>query len=180
MQNIVVPVDFSDQTDAVLELARLFGEAFSAHIWLLHIAAPEPEFVGYEPGPDCVRDQVAKGLRGEHQQVQQLARQLAGQGIEVTALAIQGPTIEKILAELQKLAADLVIMGSHGRGAIYRTLLGSVSEGVLHGAACPVLIIPPLDRAHRQGSEDAGSDRTASATADTENGDTLADTTELR
>jgi nucleotide-binding universal stress UspA family protein len=54
--------------------------------------------------------------------------------------------VEKILAQMEKLDADLVIMGSHGHGAIYRTLLGSVSEGVLHDAACPVLIVPVKDR----------------------------------
>lgn len=146
MQNIIVPVDFSDQTDVVLQLAGQLGLAFGAHVWLLHVAAPEPEFIGYRPGPDSVRDQVAKGLRAEHQQVQLLAKQLGSRGVEVTALAVQGPTVEKILAQMEKLDADLVIMGSHGHGAIYRTLLGSVSEGVLHDAACPVLIVPVKDR----------------------------------
>ncbi len=146
MKHIVVPVDFSEQTPAVLALAGQLASVFDAHVWLLHVAAPEPEFVGYGPGPDCVRDQVAKGLREEHRQVQELGGELERQGLRVTALAIQGPTVEKILAEVGKLEADLVILGSHGHGALYRTLLGSVSEGVLHGSSCPVLIVPPAGR----------------------------------
>jgi nucleotide-binding universal stress UspA family protein len=61
--------------------------------------------------------------------------------------------MRKILAEIHKLQADLVIMGSHGRGAIYRTLLGSTSEGVLHRSSCPVLIVPPLGRETRVETE---------------------------
>ena len=142
MQNIVVPIDFSDQTDAVLQLAGQLGLAFGAHVWLIHVANPDPDFVGYEPGPQSVRNHVAKELRTEHQQVQLLGKQLARRGLEVTALAIQGPTIAKILAQVDKLDADLVVMGSHGHGAVFRTLLGSVSEGVLHKSPCPVLIVP--------------------------------------
>jgi nucleotide-binding universal stress UspA family protein len=143
MKSIVVPVDFSDQTEAVMQVARRLGEAFDAQIWLLHIAAPDPDFVGYGTGPDVVREQVAKGLREEHSKVQELGDELRVQGLTATALAIQGPTVDTILAEASKLEADLIIMGSHGHGAVYRTLMGSVSEGVLHRATCPVLIVPP-------------------------------------
>jgi nucleotide-binding universal stress UspA family protein len=142
MHNLLVAIDFSDQTDAILQLAGQLGLAFDAHVWLLHIVTPDPEFVGYEPGPKSVRDQVAKELRAEHQQTQLLAKQLGLRGVEATALTVQGPAVEKILAQRHKIDPDLVIMGSHGHGAVYRTLLGSVSEGVLRRAGCPVLIIP--------------------------------------
>ena len=143
MKKILVPVDFSDQTDAVLATARELATALEAHLWLIHVSAPDPEFVGYQPGPDTVRDQVAAHLREEHQQVHALGERLRGEGLEVTALGIQGPTVETILSEIKKLSVDLVVMGSHGHGAVYRVVVGSVSEGVLHKAGCPVLIVPP-------------------------------------
>ncbi len=46
-----------------------------------------------------------------------------------------------ILAAQAKTKADLIVMGSHGRKGIKRVLLGSVAEGVLRNAACPVLIV---------------------------------------
>ena len=143
MNNIVVPVDFSEQTESVLQIVTSVAKPLGAHIWLLHIAAPDPDFVGYGTGPDVVREQVAKGLREEHAKVQELGERLRGEGLEVTALAIQGPTVDTIIAEANKLQADLIILGSHGHGALFRTLMGSVSEGVLHRAPCPVLIVPP-------------------------------------
>ena len=44
--------------------------------------------------------------------------------------------------------ADLVIVGSHGRGVMGRFLLGSVSEGVLHGSRCPVMVARAKQYAH--------------------------------
>jgi nucleotide-binding universal stress UspA family protein len=146
MKNVLVPIDFSDQTDAVVAVANEMARALGAHLWLLHVAPPDPDFVGYGPGPSTVRDQVAKELHEEHRQIQAIAEGLREQGLEVTALAIQGATVECIVGEIEKLEIDLVVLGSHGRGAVFRMLLGSVSEGVLRRAGCPVLIVPAKDR----------------------------------
>ena len=58
------------------------------------------------------------------------------------ALHIQGSLVEKILTSAETHAADLIVMGSHGHGALYELLVGSVTSGVLHGAKCPVLVVP--------------------------------------
>ncbi|MBE0585939.1 MAG: universal stress protein, partial [Desulfofustis sp.] len=63
-------------------------------------------------------------------------------GLETTALLVQGATAETIVDKANKLEIDMVIVGSHGRGAMYQLLVGSVSEGVLRGAACPTLVVP--------------------------------------
>ena len=58
------------------------------------------------------------------------------------ALLIQGPTVDKILSEARRIEADLIVMGSHGHGAVFRALLGGVSENVLRRAECPITIVP--------------------------------------
>ncbi|MEY2831959.1 MAG: hypothetical protein RLZZ574_1217, partial [Cyanobacteriota bacterium] len=60
----------------------------------------------------------------------------------VTPLLVQGATIETILREASKLRADMIIIGSHGHGALYRALVGNVTEGVIRKALCPILVIP--------------------------------------
>ena len=142
MHSILVPIDFSDATDSIVAWAAALAECFGSRLWLLHVAAPEPEFVGYAVGPDSVRDQRAAELRSEHRELQHRTEALRERGLEAQALLVQGPTVEKILSEAASLEADLIVMGSHGRGAIGRALLGSVSEGVLHAARCPVTILP--------------------------------------
>ncbi len=65
-----------------------------AKIWLVHVAAPDPEFVGYEPGPQYIRDDRAKVLLAEHKKLASYIKSLEGKGYKAEALLVQGPTIE--------------------------------------------------------------------------------------
>lgn len=140
MKTILVPIDFSDTTAAVIETAKKFATTFGSHVVLLHVSEPEPDFVGFEPGPMAVRQTIARDLKAEHRKVEELK---ASCGIaDVLALHIQGPAIEKILHTAADHHAELIVMGSHGHGALYELLVGSVTAGVLKGAKCPVLVVP--------------------------------------
>ncbi len=145
MKCVLVAVDFSAGTRSVLACAAEQARAFAAPLWVLHVAAPEPDFVPYIADPTVMRDQVAEGLREEHRQVQALAAELAKDGLEVTPLLVAGATVDKILEEAEKLGAGLVVVGSHGHGALRRVLLGSVSEGLVRHARTPLLIVPVRD-----------------------------------
>ena len=142
MKNIVAAIDFSERSEAVLRLASEQARAFNAHLWLVHVAAPEPGFVGYDAGPQSVRDNVAKHIRERHRDIQQMAETVRDQGLEVTALLVRGATVKALLAEAEKLSADLLVLGSHGHGLMHRVLLGSVSQAVLQKSQTPVLLIP--------------------------------------
>ena len=139
MKTILVPVDFSDTTPPLMETVKMFATTFGARVVLLFISEPEPDFVGFEPGPMAVRQTVAHDLRAEHQKVEDLK---ASCGLpDVLALHIQGPAVEKILSVAAEQKAGLIAMGSHGHGALYELLVGSVTAGVLKGAPCPVLVV---------------------------------------
>jgi len=142
MEIILVPIDFSDVTPTIIGTVTAFVRSKEAKVYLLHIAPPEPEFIGYEPGPQTVRDAVAKEFHEEHRKLQLIEHQLQEGGAETTALLVQGATVPKILEEAERLNADLIIMGSHGHSALYDLIVGSVTEGVLRKASCPVLVIP--------------------------------------
>jgi nucleotide-binding universal stress UspA family protein len=142
MKKLLAAVDFSPVSKAIAEQAASLAKAFSAELVLIHVAAPDPDFVGYDAGPQTVRDGRADELREEHKELQALADGLRDRGLSARALLIQGPTVEKILAEGERLGADVIVVGSHGHGALHRVLLGSVSEGVVRGARCPVLVVP--------------------------------------
>jgi nucleotide-binding universal stress UspA family protein len=143
MKNIIVAVDFSDSTPALLETAASLATAFSAKLWLVHVAAPDPSFVGYAAGPQSVRDSIAAGLRREHRLLQEYAEDLRADQIDTTALLVQGPTVATLLAELARLDADHLVIGSHDHGVLYRKALGSISEAVLRKAPCPVTVVRP-------------------------------------
>ncbi len=140
--NILAAVDFSPVTDAVLATLGRIGTLSAVKVHLVHVAPPEPDFVGYAPGPDVVRGQVAAELRTQHQRLQELADRLRAGSIEATALLLQGPTVDALIAECGKRQAGLIVLGSHGHGAVYDLLVGSVAEGVVKRSKVPVLQVP--------------------------------------
>lgn len=142
MKRILAAVDFSPVTGPLLEHAASLAAAFEGAVTLLHIEAPEPDFVGYGPGPQHERDFVAREHAAHHEQLRELRDSLTKQGIEAHARVIQGPTVEKILEDAERMDADVIVIGSHGHGLLRSLILGSVSEGVIKDASCAVLIVP--------------------------------------
>jgi nucleotide-binding universal stress UspA family protein len=141
---ILAAVDFSNFTEPILAaVGRVATAVPDARIWLLHVAEPDPSFVGYDAGPAAVRDQVAAEYRQERQRLQECAERLRAAGHEVSPLVVQGAIAETILTEAVGLDAQLIVMGSHGYGAIADLIVGGVSKVVLRKARCPVLVIPP-------------------------------------
>ena len=144
--NIIAAIDFSGASQKILDEVERLAKAFSAKVWLIHVADPDPDFVGYDAGPKSVRDQVAAKIHELHKQLQAKAQDLRLRGVDSTALLIQGQTVEKILLEARKLGADMIIVGSHGHGAMYQFLVGSVSEGILRESRCPIFVVPTHER----------------------------------
>ena len=142
MKTILVPVDFSDTTAPVLAEAQVLAKALGGDLVLLKVAEPEPDFVGFEPGPATVRVAVAHDYRAEHVRLDELKAQASAGGLAVTALHVQGPIVEKILDQATERGARMIVMGSHGHGALYELLVGSITQGVLKGAKCPVVVVP--------------------------------------
>lgn len=142
MNNILALVDFSESTKDVIDLASDMAKKFDAKCWLVHVAKPDPEFVGYEVGPQYIRDSRAEELRKEHEQLQFHKYRLEKSGIECEALLIQGPIPRTIGDEIEKLNADLVVAGSHGRSRLYDLLIGSVAEFLIRDIHVPLLLLP--------------------------------------
>ena len=144
--NIMVAFDFSDVSAAVLKAAEKHARLRDANLWLIHVAEPEPQFVGYKAGPPNVRHDIANHFQQEHKELHLQAEALRKAGITVTPLLVQGPTAATLLKEADRLQADMIIVGSHGHGAVHHLLVGSVTADVLKKARCPVLVVPTHNR----------------------------------
>ncbi len=99
-----------------------------------------PEFAGM-PGYVPVPVMMPQTIGNERERLEALKMKLPYAG-EMETLVIAGSTVSTILQTSEVRHADLIIMGSHGHGAVYNLLVGSVTEGVLKSAKCPVLIVP--------------------------------------
>ena len=147
---ILVCVDLSESTEIIVKKIEELAKSLSAEVWLLHNAEPGPDVVEFKVDPLAARESLAKKFHVEHRQIQELADHMRKEGIDTTALLVHGATVEAILQEASDVEADLIVVGSHGRGAMYQLLVGSVSEGVLHKSSLPVLVIPTHKRKRKE------------------------------
>ncbi len=116
---------------AAIDLSnRSGGELHVVHTW--H-SVPSTRFESY------IRTQLA------HEAQELLAEQVAnieeGGGVVAKAHLRQGAAVDEILNLAEELRTELIVMGSRGLGPVKRLVLGSVSEGVVHHARCPVLAL---------------------------------------
>ncbi|MGR9093343.1 MAG: universal stress protein [Gammaproteobacteria bacterium] len=140
--NILVGIDFGESSHLIAQAAAMLARGLKAKIWLVHVADPDPDFVGYEADSTQMRDVVAKRYHAEHRDLQARAQALRDDGLDCVALLVQGATVATLLLEAENVAADLIVVGSHGKGVVKRLLIGSTSEGVLHRANVPVYVVP--------------------------------------
>lgn len=136
IRKILLATDLSQAsdiaTDWAFDLARRLGAS------LLVVSVIDPRDLRLPGGRFRARvDQVR-----ERREVAAQALVLRGgrSGVEVTFLVWDGDPAESIVAAAHAEQADLLLVGSHGRGPIGRLLLGSVSEHVVRNAPCPVLV----------------------------------------
>lgn len=143
MALILACIDHGPVTERVVGQASELSRRLPARLVLLHVAPAEPEWVGWGPGPQTVRDERARALRQAHRETQRLARALRDHGLaDVRALTVQGPATETILARAEALGAQMLVLGAHHRGLPHGLIVGSVARQVLRRAQRPVLVVP--------------------------------------
>jgi len=139
-KKILVPTDASEYSRRALKAAVELAQTFQAEVLLLHVSYTPQAYWGYtiSYGITVTQDQLDQN--GE------LALEATLIGIDCSQVVIKkkvesGHPVTVILDQIKEEAIDLVVMGSHGYGAITGSVLGSVSQRVLQRASCPVLII---------------------------------------
>lgn len=146
MKTIVALVDFSDVTFKVLKQAHQIAKAFDSHVIILHIVAKEPVVMDFGiVSPTVLREPSPEHISREQAMLEDLRESLTKFGVNATTRQMPESTLDEVLAEIDRLGADLMIMGSHRHGAIYNLLVGSVTESVLKRIKCPVLLVPADD-----------------------------------
>jgi nucleotide-binding universal stress UspA family protein len=145
VKNLLVAVDLKPSDIVLLHQAAILAEKFGAKIWLIHIATPDPDFVGYEIGPKYIRDVRAEELREDHRKLQSYTADFQLMSLDAEGLLIQGPTVDMIVEEVEKLLIDLLIMGSHKHGFLYETFVGHTAVKLIGTVSVPLLIVPLPD-----------------------------------
>lgn len=147
MKTILVPVDLSAASGAVCEAACALARRTGARVELLHVVQPPPVILSdvYALDAGEVEDLLVAAEKTATRGLRELARRCEKAGVRVRSLKRLGLPVPLILRRAKE--ADLLVMGTHGHGAVYDLLVGSTTNGVLKRARCPVLIVPPAGRA---------------------------------
>lgn len=141
MRNLLVPVDLSEISSAVVERASCLAQSLTSSVWLLHVLLRAPDAVPFNLDRAMLRGEIAKELRNRRRQLHDLARQLREDRVHVITRLIPGTVNTTIVAEAERINADLVIMGSHGHGNVYHALFGGVGQSVMRKVSCPVMLV---------------------------------------
>lgn len=140
---ILAPIDESAVAAGVLRWSHHLAERFGAALMILHVLEyPLAAGLRAITPPERPREDE---LEIERKARQWLTGRIDESGLpdaeERARVAIGDPVFE-ILATAERRGADLIVMGSRGAGTVGRAFLGSVADGVLRAASCPVIVVP--------------------------------------
>lgn len=146
MAKVLVPVDFSDLSGRLIAAAEEAARDRGASLHLLHVIEPAADIAGLGTDPALVQVQMAEDLDAEKkveaERIRKMAEVVAARGISCTSEVRFGLPADEIIEAAKSGGASLVVMGSHGHGALYHLFTGSVVTGVLRRITCPVLVVP--------------------------------------
>lgn len=141
---VLHPTDFSDRSQASLQVARSMAVELGARLVLLHVEPTDLPYGGtfYVPADVSAERALLESLRHDAD----------GPDLKhpVEARLVRGEPTAEILKVAKEIGADLIVMGTHGRTGLLRLALGSVAEHVLRGAPCPVLALKQPVASHAQ------------------------------
>jgi nucleotide-binding universal stress UspA family protein len=139
-RQILVPLDGSAFAEAALPLALEISRRTGADVHLATVLEPVTSFAyeGWE----------GAAVEWSEQYLEDVLGRLEGQGGgQVTHAVLNGHTVEMLQSEAKAKSADVVVMASHGRGALSRMWLGSVADGFVRHTHLPVVIVRPEEGA---------------------------------
>jgi nucleotide-binding universal stress UspA family protein len=141
--SLLCPIDLSAHSRRALDHAIRVGRHHGASLTALYVIPPPVPTV---PSLDSLAYPgyvyTPEDLEAIDREVQAFVDAKRA-GLRIESRVVQGYPVGEILDVAASLAADLIVVGTHGRGGFQRLVLGSVAERVLARAKCPVMAIPP-------------------------------------
>lgn len=142
LKHVLVATDFSDASGAALEYGRQFTRMFGATLHVMHVVENVMARFAADAYPVLLPDlQREVEESGEKRLLALLTPEDRSQLHAVPIVRTSTSPAAAIVEYAKDADVDLIIMGTHGRGAVAKLLMGSVAERVVRTAACPVLTV---------------------------------------
>jgi len=141
MEKLLLATDLSEASSAATEEAFELAARLGASLLVVSVIDPGSLLL---PG-GRFRARIDQVRENREQAAQALVERGREAGVTVSFLVWTGDPGDMIVSAAEAEHADMIVVGSHGRGAVGRLFLGSVSEHVVRNAPCPVLVVRPRD-----------------------------------
>ena len=145
MKTLLVAVDLSPITTTVIDGASGLASALDAKLIILHVMEPVAAYVPVGAAMDVITAPVPlepPDLSAVRDRLEQLAEPLRRTGLMVDTIAAPALPADEILGQATSTGASMLVLGSHGHGALYHLFTGSVVTAVLKKSRIPVTVIP--------------------------------------
>jgi nucleotide-binding universal stress UspA family protein len=144
MKEFLVAIDGSEGSDAAIGEALELAHEVGAHVTFAYVRRPPSSLLGYPYYERLLSNELATA-RETLAAATEKAREA---GVDSASEIVEGDAVDEILSVADNHGADLIVMGSRGRGAFAGALLGSVSSGVVQHAGVPVLVAKERSARH--------------------------------
>jgi nucleotide-binding universal stress UspA family protein len=148
VRTILAPIDFSDRSLTGLTYAVRLAKEIGGCIIVLHVTDLGPVMMTSGCGDYDSPTYTEAARRRCGDRMQAFLKRVDFDGIPVETSDVAGYCPAAIYEAAAKEGADLIIISTHGRTGLRRALIGSVAEGTVRHAACPVLVVPSFANAH--------------------------------
>lgn len=141
LQRILVATDFSEHSKLAWKYGLALASQFGSELLLVHVMEPPDILSQLPPSGEAYFPANMVQLQEQHaqQQFQEMLPEAGNKNVR-TLLKTGSPFVE-IVTTAREEQADLIIVGTHGRGFLAHVLMGSVAERVARKAPCPVLTV---------------------------------------
>jgi len=152
-EKILVPLDGSEHSFRALETAAQLAKRFGGKITLIHVYSvtvrpvimPEPTTLTHPGIPVMTPAEVSKVVEATRKAGASILadseQRVKAEEIQVESILVEGNVVQEIIKTAKEGKFDLIVMGARGISKIREILLGSVSDGVIRNAHCPVLVV---------------------------------------
>jgi nucleotide-binding universal stress UspA family protein len=142
-KRILCPVDFSEHSAGALHVAGGMAKAFGSEVVVLHVQRLEAPVYFTVAQTQALRSQLRRSVRAANNHLSEFANKHLPELVGHSVMLMEGDPVSAILKTQQDIGADLIAMGTHGRGGLARVRLGSITESVLRQAEVPILTVGP-------------------------------------
>ena len=142
LKTIVVATDFSEPSEVALRYGRALAGAFRASLHVLHVV-PDSLTLPWATMADglAIADVQQEWERDARERLQHMVPESEGEAPHAVLVTRAGDPVRQVTSYAREINADIVVLGTHGRGAVAHMLMGSVAERVVRTAPCPVLTV---------------------------------------